>query len=41
MKMYCTVAVWMYFMNILLIKIISMREGKIRAKVAVAEPSIA
>ena len=31
----------MYFMNILLISIISISEGSTRAKVAVAEPRIA
>ena len=37
----CTNGVFMYFMNILLIRIIRISEGSTSAKVAVAEPSVA
>src|SRR5574344_1866661 len=40
-KMLCTNGVCIYFMNILLIRIIKMSEGKMRANVAVAEPNTA
>ena len=40
-KILCTKGVSMYFMNILLIKIIRMKEGSTRAKVAVALPKTA
>jgi hypothetical protein len=37
----CTNGVFMYFINILLISIISINDGSTKAKVAVAEPRIA
>ena len=36
----CTSGVFMYFINILLISIISTNDGSTKAKVAVAEPRI-
>ena len=40
-NMDCTNGVFIYFMNILLIRIINIREGNTSAKVAVTEPRIA
>lgn len=40
-KMLCTTCVFMYFINILLISIISMKDGSTSEKVDVNEPSMA
>ena len=41
LKTFCTGSVFMYFMNILLIRIMRMSDGSTKAKVAVADPRMA